>query len=364
MPSDSPRILLTADAVGGVWQYATDLARALRPLGFDPVLALLGPSPSNAQRSEAADLRLVDTGLPLDWLTDSPAPVLAGGEAIARVAADLGAALVHLNQPSLAARARFAMPVVAAAHGCVGTWWQAANGTAPAPSHAWADALVCAGLHAADAVIAPSAAYANTVQSHHALAHPPHVVHNGRAPLALPPAEPDDRVFTAGRLWDRVKNTALLDRIAARLPVPFRAAGSVEAPHGERVEAPHLRLLGALSATDLAAELAPRPIFVSAATFEPFGLAVLEAAAAGCPLVLSGIDTFRELWTGAALFAEREEADGYLAAIARIRGDAGLRAHLGEAARLRAARYTPVAMAEGTAAIYARLLGQEARAAA
>ncbi len=45
-----------------------------------------------------------------------------------------------------------------------------------------------------------------------------------------------------------------------------------------------------------------RPIFVSTSLYEPFGLAVLEAAQAGCPLVLSDIATFRELWDGAAIF--------------------------------------------------------------
>ena len=357
-------ILLTTDTIGGVWQYATDLARALRPLGYDSVIALLGPPPSDAQRAEAADLHLIDTGLPLDWLSDSPEPVLAAGEAIARLAAESHVDLIHLNQPSLAARARFPAPVVAAAHGCVGTWWHAANGTAPAPSHAWADALVREGLHAADAVIAPSASYAATVQRHHGLSVAPHVVHNGRTPLPLPDAEPADHVFTAGRLWDRVKNTALLDRVAARLPVPLRAAGSVTSPHGERVDTAHLVAVGQIGSAALAAELARRPIFVSAANFEPFGLAVLEAAAAGCPLVLSGIDTFRELWTGAALFTESEDEDGYLAAIARIRTDGTLRAHLGEAARLRSQRYTPEAMAAGTAAIYATLLASRTQAAA
>ena len=363
MPAGN-RILITTDAVGGVWQYATDLARALRPLGYQPLLALLGPAPSDAQRSDAADLQLIDTGLPLDWLCDNPAPVLAAGEAIARLAADQHAELVHLNMPSLAATARFPAPVIAAAHGCVGTWWHAANGTKPDASYAWADALTREGFHAADAVIAPSASYAATVQRHHGLADRPHVVHNGRAPLPSIAADPADHVFTAGRLWDRVKNTTLLDQVAGRLPVPFRAAGSVAGPHGERIATEHLTLLGQLGPAELASELATQPIFVSAASFEPFGLAVLEAASAGCPLVLSGIDTFRELWTGAALFSESEDADSYLHAIARIRDDAALRAHLSDAALLRARRYTPDAMAIGTATIYANLLGVGTRAAA
>ncbi len=362
--TDHTRILITADAIGGVWQYATDLARALQPLGYEPVIALLGPVPRDAQRADAAGLTLIETDLPLDWLSDGPETVLAGGEAIARLASEQRVDLVHLNMPSLAARARFDVPVVAVAHGCVGTWWQAAKGTQPDAGYAWQDALVRAGLLAADAVVAPSASYAATVARHHALPDTPLVVHNGRAPLAAAPTQSADHIFTAGRLWDAVKNTPLLDRVAARLPVPFRAAGSIEGPHGERVDTAHLRLLGSLDSTGIAHELAKRPIFVSAAGFEPFGLAVLEAAAAGCPLVLSGIDTFRELWTGAALFVESEDENGYLAAIARVRSDPALRAHLSEAALLRAQRYTPGAMAEQMAAIYTRLMAIPRQAAA
>ena len=352
----SLRVLLTADAVGGVWQYTTELARALKPIGYDPAIALLGPQPGAAQRADATDLCLIDTGLPLDWLSDGPDAVLAAGDAIARLAADERVDLVHLNQPSLAARARFGAPVVAVAHGCVGTWWQAANGTAPDAEYAWADELTRAGLHAADAVVAPSASYAAMVRNHHDLPATPLVIHNGRTPGAVAaPNEPADRVFTAGRLWDRVKNTALLDGIAARITVPFRAAGSVQGPHGERVEAAHLELAGHLDSAAVARELSDRPIFVSAATFEPFGLAVLEAAGAGCPLVLSGIDTFRELWTGAALFVDGDDADAWVVAIERIRADPTLRDHLGEAARLRSVRYQVAAMARDMAALYGRL---------
>ena len=66
----------------------------------------------------------------------------------------------------------------------------------------------------------------------------------------------------------------------------------------------HLQPLGELDERTLAGCLSARPVFVSAARYEPFGLAVLEAAQAGCPLVLSDIPTFRELWDGAALFVD------------------------------------------------------------
>lgn len=307
---------------------------------------------------------VIHTDLPLDWLATSPAEVLTAGDHIAALARDLNADLIHLNSPTLAAHTRFPTPVIAAAHGCIGTWWQAARGTAPDPNYAWHADLMAAGLRAADAVVAPSAAFAATLQHTYDLPEPPLAIHNGRTPLLLPDAAQSDAVLTTGRLWDEVKGATILDRTAALIDTEFRAAGPLTGPHGESVALRHLHHLGTLDEPALAAELAGCPIFVSAATFEPFGLSVLEAAQAGCPLVLSDIDTFRELWTGAALLVPARDPQAYAAAIARIRADAALRTHLSEAARLRAARYTPQAQAAVMAAIYARLLAQPERAAA
>jgi len=379
------RLLMTADAVGGVWQYATELAHALVPLGVETTIAVLGPASKDATRldqirfpenaatsvsthcdpsSRGGSVDIIHTDLPLDWLATGPDEVAHAATALATLAAELDADLVQLNSPALAARTRFPAPVVAVAHGCVGTWWRAARGTAPDPAYAWHADLMAEGLAAADAVVAPSAAFAAALQETYALPAAPLVVHNGRTPVALSEAEPTDAIFTAGRLWDEVKNTALLDRVAALVDAPFHAAGPIEGPNGECASLRHLAALGALSDDGIAAQLARRPIFVSAARFEPFGLSVLEAAAAGCPLVLSGIDTFRELWTGAALFVADDSPEAYAAAIARLRTDPAFREHLGHAARLRAARYTPAAMAAGMAAIYAGLLTPSLRSVA
>ena len=51
------KLLMTADRVGGVWQYATDLARALAPLGVETVVAVLGP----ASTGSGAELLRSDT---------------------------------------------------------------------------------------------------------------------------------------------------------------------------------------------------------------------------------------------------------------------------------------------------------------
>ena len=107
------RLLMTVDTVGGVWQYATDLATALAAWDVETVLVVLGPAATAQQRADAIaipGLELIDTGLPLEWLADAPEAVLAAGLAIAAIAAERRVDLVQLNQPALAAPAPFAMP--------------------------------------------------------------------------------------------------------------------------------------------------------------------------------------------------------------------------------------------------------------
>ena len=83
------RLLMTADAVGGVWQYATDLAGALADHGVETTLAVLGPAPSAQALSQAVAIpqtRIVITGLPLDWTAGSPGEVAEASRAIAALA--------------------------------------------------------------------------------------------------------------------------------------------------------------------------------------------------------------------------------------------------------------------------------------
>lgn len=360
-------ILMTADAVGGVWQYATDLSAALVSAGHRITLAVLGPAPSPDQRRLAEGipgLHLVETGLPLDWLADGPQPVVETAAVIADLAHRQGADIVHCNTPTLVGAATFAVPVVAVTHGCVATWWQAAKDEPLAPAYRWHRDMMRRGLAAARAAVAPSASYAATIKRTYRLPALPRVVHNGRsAPPLKTNDEPVPAALTVGRLWDPVKNAALLDDVAQALDVPFMAAGAQIGPHGEAASLKHLQLVGQLDEHALAELLHRRPVFVSAATFEPFGLAVLEAAAAGCALVLSDIPTFRELWDGAAIFAPADREDAFGAAIQALLRDPAQRAELGDAAARRAARFTPQATAAAMHAIYAETLGHREAAA-
>ncbi len=357
------RVFMTADAVGGVWQYALDLAGGLVRHGVETTLAVLGPAPNPAQAAEAAGvpgLAVIGTGLPLDWTAASPAEVIEAGREVARLARDARPDVVHLNGPALAAEAAFPAPVVSACHSCVATWWEAVRGGAAPDDFAWRTGLVARGYRASRALVAPSRAFAEATARAYGLAAPPRVVPNGRAaPLpsevgVVPPGEPF--AFTAGRLWDEGKNLAVLDAAAGRMRAPLVAAGPLEGPNGARIALRHVRTLGALPGGTVAGWLAARPVFVSAALYEPFGLAVLEAAQAGCPLVLSDIPTFRELWEGAALFAPPGDDAAIAAAVEGLLAEPGRAATLGEAARSRALLYTADAMAAGYIDLYRSLL--------
>ncbi|WP_149536537.1 glycosyltransferase family 4 protein [Siccirubricoccus phaeus] len=358
---------MTADTVGGIWTYALNLAAGLAEQGVATVLLLLGPPADAAQRAAAAavpGLELRESNLPLDWLAETPEAVAAATRALADWVAREGVDLLHLNNPALAAGTRFGVPVVGLCHSCLATWWHSMRrGPMPA-DFAWRSRLLAAGYAASDMLVAPTAAFAAATAAAYALPRLPRVVHNGcAAPRAAAIAQAGF-AFTAGRLWDEGKDVATLDRAAAQLGWPVLAAGSVAGPNGACVALQHLRLLGRLDAEAMAAVLAQGPVFVSAARYEPFGLAVLEAAQAGCALVLSDIPSFRELWDGAALFVPPGDGRAFATAIGDLLQDRERRAASCAASRERARRYGRGTMARDMLRIYAELLQAPAAAAA
>lgn len=350
---------MTADAVGGVWQYSLDLAGSLRPRGVETTIAVLGPPPTDDQQRDAerAGVAIVVTELPLDWTATSAHEVDEAGAAILRLAEANASDVVHLNSPALAANRRFTAPVVAVAHSCVATWWRAVREGPLPPEFRWRSELVRLGYRAADAVLAPSEAFAEATQQIYRLAAKPEVVRNGRRASGVSVAGREETfVFTAGRLWDEGKNVGALDRAAGRISIPVVAAGPLSGPNGARVRVEHVRSLGALDDEGIARQLAKQPIFVSTALYEPFGLAVLEAAQAGCALVLSDIPTFREMWDGVATFVPPRSDEAVAAVIDHLARDPDARRRLGTAARDRAGSYSTEAMGSGVLAVYRSLL--------
>jgi glycosyltransferase involved in cell wall biosynthesis len=350
------RLMLVTDAVGGVWTYSLDLARALRELDVEAFLVVTGPPPSAEQRNEASGFNLIDTGFPLDWTARRPDLIRRAGCGLAELAANKGADLVQVNSAALLADCEFDQPVVALQHSCVASWWATVKGTPLPADFGWRRDLIECGLNRAGAVVAPSAAFAALTARTYALTRPIHAVHNGRRALAMKRRPMEDYVFTAGRLWDEGKNLRTLDDAAARLSVKVEAAGPLRGPNGAEASFENLRCLGELNPAGIAERLAARPIFASAALYEPFGLSVLEAAQAGCALVLSDIPTFRELWSGCATFVPANDAEALAEAIEDLLANPARRTDIGIAARMHALRYTPDLMTQRMVQIYEHLL--------
>ena len=335
---------MTHDAVGGIGVYAADLAAALEARGDEVVRVALGPrAPAEG---EADHHRL---GL-LEWQDDPWADLAAAGQWLLELAGEVRPDVVHLNGFALGALP-WDRPVLVVGHSCVASWHEHVRGHAAPAGWDRYRAEVRRGLLAADAVVAPTAAMLADLRRLYDLpAGSGQVIHNGVPPHRAATAAKQPFVLAAGRLWDEAKGLDTLDRAAATLPWPVEIAGD----RGSAA-ARHARLLGVLPRDALRARMGRAAVFAHPVRYEPFGLVVLEAALAGCALVLGDIPTLRELWDGAALFVPPGDAGALAAAVERLAHDATLRRSLAAAARARAARHPADGMAEAYAGLYRSL---------
>jgi glycosyltransferase involved in cell wall biosynthesis len=133
------------------------------------------------------------------------------------------------------------------------------------------------------------------------------------------------------------KNLGLLDRIApalesAGLQVAIAGSGRSYLPRSEPGGA---RRLGYVPDADLPALYAGAAGFAMPSHYEGFGLPCIEAMAAGTPVVASDRAALPEACAGAALLADPDDPDAFVAALTEAAGPA--RNRLAEAGRARAA---------------------------
>jgi glycosyltransferase involved in cell wall biosynthesis len=115
-------------------------------------------------------------------------------------------------------------------------------------------------------------------------------------------------------------------------------------------------MLGELEPTTLAWWMSRAGIYAHPALYEPFGLAVVEAALAGCSLVLSDLPSLREVWGDSAVYARPGDPESLAYAVDSLVRDALRRAALASKARTRARTFTPARMADQYHALYAELI--------
>ena len=347
------RVMLTLDAVGGVWRYAVDLASALSAQDTRVLLVGLGPRPSNRREATCigSGAELLWTDLQLDWLCTAPVELAGVGRRLSEMGLSWGADLLHLHLPSQAVDVAAGMPTVVTTHSCVSTWWAAVQGTALPPERRWQHDLNAAGFERADVIMAPSLAHARAVQRAYDLDERVQVVPNATA-LCNDVNAKSDFILAAGRWWDEGKNGALLDLAASLSPWPIVMAGPLNGPAGAHARFSHVELPGELDSFDMASLMGRAAVFAAPSRYEPFGLAVLEAASRGAALVLSDIPTFRELWSDAALFASPDRPQDFAAIFTRLANNPSLRHQMSECARARAQCFTSNRQLEGVHQAY------------
>ncbi|HEV7437621.1 MAG TPA: glycosyltransferase family 4 protein [Pseudorhizobium sp.] len=359
MPSlNGMRLLMTLDAIGGVWRYAMDLASGLRQLGVETLFVCLGPAPSSDKVEEANRVgRLVKLDAALDWLAVDREELTKIPRLIAELGAREGADLLHLNLPSQAAGITSDLPVVTVSHSCVVTWFAAVR-KAPIPDGwLWQQELNRAGFDRSDVVVSPSASHAAMLNAAYGTIPQLRVVYNGsRLENAL--AEKRDLVFAAGRWWDDGKNGSVLDQAAAAIHWPLTMAGSDIGPNGQHLAIKHAVHRGELTHEQTVSLMREAKIVVSPSIYEPFGLAPLEAARAGAALVLSDNPTYREIWADCACFFDPHDPQALAAAVNQLAEDGDLRARLAVKAYDRSLGFTIDAQTQAMAGIYADLCTQ------
>jgi glycosyltransferase involved in cell wall biosynthesis len=346
------RILMTADAVGGVWTYALELSGALARRGVEVHVATMGTPPGRSARQAAAAAgvaALHESRFRLEWEDDPWADVDRAGTWLLELASTHDADLVQLNGYVHAALG-WEVPVVVVAHSDVLSWWRAVRLDEPPPHLDRYREGVEEGLRAADLVCAPTRAVLDDLASGYRFSTETTVVPHGRTAPATAAAK-EALVVALGRFWDEAKNVAALDRVATRSPWPVVVAGP-----GTRV--------GPLGPAEAARLLRRASIFAAPARYEPFGLAALEAAQAGCALLLGDIPSLREVWADAAVYVPPDDDEAIVAALRDLCADDRRRGALAARAHERAAMYTPAAMAQRMLALYERVLARSALGAA
>jgi glycosyltransferase involved in cell wall biosynthesis len=350
---------MTADAMGGVWTYALELSRGLSRRNVEVALATMGERPSPAQRREALAIRgvtLFESDHKLEWMSEPWSDVARAGAWLLSLEQRVAPDIVHLNGYCHGALP-WVHPTVMVAHSCVLSWWRAVRRCEAPDAYTRYREEVARGLRAAGRVVAPSRAMLAMLGEEYGPIAGATVIHNGRDAAAFAPGRKEAMVFSAGRLVDEAKNVRVLAEIAPRLPWPVLVAGEVQRSDPPRMARQRIGWLGPLSTAELAGHLSRAAIYALPARYEPFGLSVLEAALAGCALVLGKIPSLEESWKSAAFFVPPDDSQRLQEILLHLMMDPALLSAMAARARARALVYSAEEMTGKYLALYRDLRG-------
>jgi glycogen synthase len=252
------------------------------------------------------------------------------------------------------------------------SWWVAVHDDLP-PSSNWIQSYsdtVRSGLQGATTTVAPSRWMLAQIETYYESQEHAKVIYNGRSPHWFNPhGSKENIVATAGRLWDAAKQVSLLAECNCGWPVVI--AGETEHPdeayRGETkpiVCEGMLELKGKQTPEQLRSLFSRAAVYAATSRYEPFGLALVEAALSRCAIVANDIPSFRELWGETASYFQTNDAGSLRDTIEALRRDRQLLRQKAELAYQRARRrFTTDRMVDEYLGLYESLTAKRTLAA-
>lgn len=191
------------------------------------------------------------------------------------------------------------------------------------------------------------------------------VVHHGVRELKLP-AEPQEKIVLSVGAIQKRKNLSRLVAAFESVEADWRlvlagSEGFGAAEIDARIQAsparPRIHVTGYIDDAELARWYARASIFAFPSLDEGFGIPVIEAMAAGVPVITSNRSALTEVAGTAALLVDPERTDAIAEALRRLTDDPALRHDLAQRGHDRAALFSWKKAVRQTWDVYQELLG-------
>jgi glycosyltransferase involved in cell wall biosynthesis len=356
------------DRYHGVGRYTYELLRELSRRTVD--LVVLCPPDSGRlcldELMTRRNVRVVPSGVPVASLRSQ----WVLGRAVLSARPDVVFVPYHLSTPVLPGR----VPVVSVVHDCVFERAAAARGgSAFSLTYQAATRLA---VRSAAALAVPSEATRDDLRRFYGIELPPECVlpHGVGAqffalpgrPRPRPPGLPGRYILHVGARRPH-KNQAVLVEALAMLQARHPGVGLVLAGQPDRRCPDDVgRLVSTLGLSDLVRrpddvdDTTLLDLYANAAAFaypslvEGFGMPVLEAMAAGLPVVASDAEAVREVAGGGALIVPARQPGAWAQALGQVLGQPGFARHLSQCGQAVAAERTWACSAERTLVLLTR----------
>lgn len=189
---------------------------------------------------------------------------------------------------------------------------------------------------------------------------PPDTVREVRAKYGLE----GDFVLHVGLVWG-AKNfevfPGVLEQVNRTRPMILAHAGKAyrwgDEKDSERQET-HIRELGFVPDPELAALYQSATAFVFPSLYEGFGIPLVEAMSAGCPVITTGWGAMQEVTGGAALYVDPRRPEQIADAILALASDEDRRAELRRKGLERAAAFDWARTARQTLEVFREVVGE------